>query len=209
MKLNKAGLQDRAQWEEKGYKLPQYDHDKMVAATCTNTGLTEGKHCSACAAILLEQRIIPAKGHSQVAIVGETATCTEPGLTDGKKCSECNGVLVAQIVIPALGHVEGNPVVLIEPTETADGVQVIQCVNCKEILRSETITATGTTHVPGDANEDGTVDISDALAILRYCVGEVVIINTRNADVNADDVVDIQDALRILQHNAGWSVILE
>ena len=36
MKLNKAGLQDRAQWEEKGYKLPQYDHDKMVAATKEN-----------------------------------------------------------------------------------------------------------------------------------------------------------------------------
>ena len=36
MKLNKEGLQNRAQWEEKGYKLPQYDHDKMVAATKEN-----------------------------------------------------------------------------------------------------------------------------------------------------------------------------
>lgn len=36
MKLNKAGLQNRAEWEAKGYKLPQYDHDKMVAATKEN-----------------------------------------------------------------------------------------------------------------------------------------------------------------------------
>ncbi len=36
MKLNKAGLQNRAEWEAKGYKLPQYDHDKMTAATKEN-----------------------------------------------------------------------------------------------------------------------------------------------------------------------------
>ena len=36
MKLNKVGLQNRTQWEEKGYKLPQYDHDKMVAKTKEN-----------------------------------------------------------------------------------------------------------------------------------------------------------------------------
>ena len=36
MKLNKAGLENRVQWEEKGYKLPQYDHDKMVAKTKEN-----------------------------------------------------------------------------------------------------------------------------------------------------------------------------
>lgn len=36
MKLNKKGLESRAEWEAKGYKLPQYDHDKMVAATKEN-----------------------------------------------------------------------------------------------------------------------------------------------------------------------------
>ena len=33
MKLNRAGLRNQAQWEEKGYQLPKYDVDKMVAAT--------------------------------------------------------------------------------------------------------------------------------------------------------------------------------
>ena len=36
MKLSKSGIQNRVQWEEKGYKLPQYDHDKMVAETKEN-----------------------------------------------------------------------------------------------------------------------------------------------------------------------------
>ena len=36
MKLNKEGLKNRAEWEAKGYRLPQYDHDKMVAATKEN-----------------------------------------------------------------------------------------------------------------------------------------------------------------------------
>lgn len=33
MRLNLQGISDRAQWEEKGYHLPQYDVEKMRAAT--------------------------------------------------------------------------------------------------------------------------------------------------------------------------------
>ena len=61
---------------------------------------------------------------------------------------------------------------------------------------------------PGDANEDGMVDIFDALAILQYDVGWDVSINGTNADVNADSQVDIFDALLILQYDVGWDVEL-
>ena len=38
--------------------------DKAKVATCTETGLTEGKHCSVCNIILIKQEITPAKGHT-------------------------------------------------------------------------------------------------------------------------------------------------
>ena len=48
--------------------LPMVDHeyvtDPAQAATCTNIGLTEGKHCSVCKAVLEAQETINALGHS-------------------------------------------------------------------------------------------------------------------------------------------------
>lgn len=64
------------------------------------------------------------------------------------------------------------------------------------------------TRLPGDADEDGTVVVSDAILILQYDAGESVSINRTNADVNGDGGADIHDALRILQYIAGWNVAL-
>lgn len=36
MKLSLQGISDRAQWEKKGYQLPQFDMDQMIAATKEN-----------------------------------------------------------------------------------------------------------------------------------------------------------------------------
>ena len=77
-------------------------------ATCTETGLTEGSKCSVCGEVLVEQKEIPAKGHSW----GEwtqtkPATCTEKGVKT-RACSACDATETADIA--ALGHEWGTPV---------------------------------------------------------------------------------------------------
>ena len=80
--------------------------DKGIEATCTKSGLTEGKHCSVCNEVLVAQKEIPALPHTEVVDPGVAATCTSTGFTEGKHCSVCNEVLVKQSVIPMLNHKE-------------------------------------------------------------------------------------------------------
>ena len=61
--------------------------DEAVSSTCTEPGLTVGKHCSDCGKILIKQISIPAKGHKWV-----DADCDDP-----KTCSSC-------------GETEGEPI---------------------------------------------------------------------------------------------------
>ena len=70
--------------------------DKAVAATCTKTGLTEGKHCSVCNTVLTKQEVVPVKAHTVVADKAVAATYTKTGKTEGSHCSACNTVIKAQ-----------------------------------------------------------------------------------------------------------------
>ncbi len=78
--------------------------DAAKAPTCTESGLTEGKHCSVCNEVLVKQESVAALGHTEVIDAAKAPTCTESGLTEGKHCSVCNEVLVKQESVAALGH---------------------------------------------------------------------------------------------------------
>ncbi len=120
--------------------------EKAVEPTCTKAGLTEGKHCSVCNAVLVEQKVVPAKGHTEVIDKAVEPTCTKTGLTEGKHCSVCNAVLVKQEVIPAKGHTEVIDKA-VEPTCTETGLtEGKHCSVCGEVLvEQEVVKALGFT----------------------------------------------------------------
>ena len=78
--------------------------DAAKEPSCTETGLTEGRHCSVCGEVLAAQEEIPALGHKEEIDAAKEPSCTETGLTEGRHCSVCGEVLAAQEEIPALGH---------------------------------------------------------------------------------------------------------
>ena len=115
-------------------------HDEVIdegkAATCTATGLTEGKHCDRCKEVLTAQEVISALGHTEVIDEAVDATCTATGLTEGKHCSVCNEVLTAQEVVPAKGHSYGDWVVT-APTYKEAGSQSKTCSVCGDVVTEE------------------------------------------------------------------------
>ncbi len=122
--------------------------DAAVAATCTETGLTEGSHCGVCNEVLTKQEVVPAKGHTPVVDAAVAATCTETGLTEGSHCGVCNEVLTKQEVVPTRGsHVFGKWYVTIRATEAAAGEEESQCLYCSE-TQTRTIPALGTEEQP-------------------------------------------------------------
>ena len=129
--------------------------DAAVAPTCTETGKTEGKHCSVCNTVLKAQEVIPATGHTEVTDAAVAPTCTQTGLTEGSHCSVCNTVLKAQEVIPALGHTEVTDAA-VAPTCTESGkTEGKHCSVCNKILVMQE-------EIPADGHEWGEWFVTEA-----------------------------------------------
>ena len=88
--------------------------DAAKEPTCTETGLTAGKHCSVCNEVLEAQTVVPAKGHKMTKTEAKAATCTEPGNSEYYTCGNCgkffsdadgkNEIAKDSWVIKALDH---------------------------------------------------------------------------------------------------------
>ena len=119
------------------------------AATCTETGLTDGKKCSVCGEVLVAQQEIAALGHKNAEAIVENrveSTCTKAGSYDSViKCSVCEKELSRETkALELAAHTEevvaGKAATCTEAGLT-DGKK---CSVCSEVLvAQQEIAATG------------------------------------------------------------------
>ncbi len=122
--------------------------NKAIAATCTESGLTEGRYCEVCKEVFAKQETIPALGHKEVTDAAVAATCTASGLTEGKHCSVCNAILVKQEITTVLDHTEATDAAIAATCTKTGLTEGKHCSVCKEVLvAQEAIPALGHTEV--------------------------------------------------------------
>ena len=59
-------------------------------------------------------------------------------------------------------------------------------------------------YLPGDVNNDGSVNLKDVVQLVQHTLGGSGTINSRAADCNGDGTVDLKDAAYLAQHLAGY-----
>ena len=118
---------------------------KGKEATCTESGLTDGKKCSVCGEILLKQEIVTAKGHAwdggkvtKEPTEIETGICTITCTTCGETKTES---------IPSLSHTHSYTETVTKPTCTKKGYTTYTC-QCGYSYTGRYVIATG--HKFGD-----------------------------------------------------------
>ena len=118
-------------------------------ATCTESGLTDGKKCSICGSVLLAQEIIPASGHKPAEDDGDCTTAV--------KCANAD---CDYIFVEALSH---NP-----EADDGDVTTAVRCANagCEQILvpAKEAIALTIPTFENGAVTADK----------MNYAIGDTV-----------------------------------
>lgn len=124
--------------------------DPQIVPTCTEDGLSEGKHCSLCLEILVPQKVLPKLGHDEVTDIGRHPTCSSEGYTGRKYCALCGETLRPSVPVDKLEHTVdlSND---IAPTCTRWGFsEHAECSVCHETVQErEFIKPTGHSYVYG------------------------------------------------------------
>ena len=107
--------------------------DPAVPATCTETGLSSGRHCSDCGYVIIAQLETPVNPNNHdysVFVRHEDATCVAGGY-DVYKCSRCGAETNLNVTDPdPNAHDFSVLVETVAPTCSAGGYDVYKCSRC-------------------------------------------------------------------------------
>ena len=182
--------------------------DVGVLPTCTESGLSDGKHCFRCNEVLEPQVEVP-PCHTVVTVEEIPPTCSTTGLTAGKWCSVCGETLEGRELIHALPHT----IVIdaeVPPTCTEAGLsEGRHCTVCNQSTVRTVLEALGHTVVidpaiAPTATETGLTEGKHCGACGEiYVVQEVIpalasgAVSAPFGSITAEDIILETDYLRI------------
>ena len=109
--------------------------DAAIPATCTETGLTAGSHCSRCETVIKAQQTVPALGHAWGEYVETTpATCTTAG-EETSTCTRCQATQTRSV--DALGHDPVTDAAVAATCTTAGKTEGSHCSRCDAVLTAQ------------------------------------------------------------------------
>ncbi len=203
--------------KENGFNFVCDNHtivtDEAIPATCTETGLTEGSHCSVCGEIIVAQEESPALGHKPVIVPAVASDCQHEGHTSGVQCEHCGLVYIEWSIIEKTGH-SAEIDSAVEPSCTETGLtEGSHCAVCGEIITEQQIVpALGHQYEFVSAVEPTyTKEGSTEGVRCKHC-GEWLIeptkidklpLNHEIGDVNFNNTIDIKDVTEIQKSLVG------
>ena len=126
------------------------------AATCQESGLTEGIKCNLCGLMVIPQAVVqPTECTDIVYMPYKAPSCKSVGQSGGKMCETCGKIVVQPEIRPIIDCIESEWIVDQEATISTDGARHTECEMCAKIIQKQIIAA-GTQTLEYEQNADGT-----------------------------------------------------